>query len=149
LTQTLNRAYDWQLYGLQNESVNNLNKSIADYLTTNGWVASTGPLGNYAQAEWAISFDLLGITNVSKRFVETPGLFIFAARMRLSPEEKEAIMALTQEERKDRYPPLIWPEPPLPNDSLNNGYCPESIVIDPQAWSTIWIDLEDRARGRQ
>jgi len=142
LKQTLEKAFDWQLYGLQNESASDINETMAIYLAEKGWVASTGPLGNFAQAEWAISLDWLGITESSKRFVETPELFIFAARMRLSPEEKEAFMALTQEEKKDRYPPLIWPASPIPNDSLNNGYCPETINIDPTVWSTIWIDMK-------
>ena len=71
-----------------------------NYLAENGWVASTGPMGNMAQAEWAVSFDWLGVTNTAQRFVEIPRLLIFSARMRLSPEDKKALLALPLEERK-------------------------------------------------
>ena len=40
LTQSLDRAFDWQLSGLQNESVADINEIMADYLAENGWVAS-------------------------------------------------------------------------------------------------------------
>lgn len=144
VTQSLDKAFDWQLLGLQHETVTGLNQRVADYLATNGWVASTGPLGNMAQAEWAVSLDWMGVAGVSKRYVETPRLFIFSARMRLLPEEMEALKALPPEERRKRYPPLNWPAPPVPNDSLNRGYCPETTSIDPSGWGTIWIDLEPR-----
>ena len=143
-TQSLDTPFDWQLSGLQKESATDINEKIAGYLAENGWAASTGPLGNLAQAEWAVSFDWLGVTGASKRFVEAPSIYIFSARMRLSPEVKEAFMALPLEERKNRYPALIWPALPVPNDSLNNGRCPKTIDIDPAGWSTIWIDLEGR-----
>ena len=145
LTQSLDKAFDWQLFGLQNKSATEINEIMTAYLAENGWVASTGPLGNMAQAEWAVSFDLLGVTNVSKRYAETPKLYIFSARMRLSPEEKEELQALPPEERKNRYPALYWPAPPVPDDSLNNGLCPKTINIDFTGWSTIWIDFEYRA----
>ena len=142
---SLEKIFDWQLYGLQNETSKHMTESIAHYLAENGWVASIGPLGNFAQVEWAVSFESLGISNQSERFVETPGLFIFSARMRLSPEEKKALLALPPEERKNRYPPLYWPNILVPNDSLNNGLCPETIRVDPTGWNTIWIDFESRA----
>lgn len=138
----LDRGFEWQLYGLQKKPVGEINKIMSDYLAENGWVASIGPLGNMAQAEWAVSLNWMGVTNAAQRFVETPGLYIFSARMRLSPEEKEALLELTPEERKDQYPPLTWPALPVPDDSVNRGLCPKSIKIDPTGWSKIWIDLE-------
>ncbi|MBN1274183.1 MAG: hypothetical protein JXB26_18115 [Candidatus Aminicenantes bacterium] len=140
LMQSLDKAFEWQLWGLQNEPVIDVNEKVADYLAKNGWVASIGHLGNIAQAEWAVSFDWLGVTNTGQRYVEAPKLFMFLARMRLSPEEKEALSALPPEERKNRYPALIWPVLPVPDDSLNNGKCPETINIDPTGWGKIWID---------
>jgi hypothetical protein len=147
-TQSLDKAFHYQLFGLQNESVADIKEIMADYLAENGWVASIGPLGNMAQSEWAVSFNWLGVTDLSKRFVETPRLYIFSARMRLSPEEKKALLALPLEERKNLYPPLNWPASPIPNDSLNNGLCPETIHIDPTSWPKIWIDLEGRVAAK-
>jgi len=149
LMQSIDKEFDWQLFGLHNKSVADINEIMADYLAENGWVASIGPLGNMAQAEWAVSFDWLGMTNAAQRFVVTPSLYIFTARMRLSPVEKEALLALPLEERKNQYPALYWPALPIPNDSLNRGYCPEKISIDPAGWSKIWIDLGGRAMDQQ
>ena len=149
LIQSLDRAFDWQLFGLQNETVTDINKITAVYLAENGWVASIGSLGNLAQSEWAVSFYWLGVTKGAGRFVETPSIYIFSARMRLSPEEKKALLALPLEERKNQYPALHWPAPPVPNDSLNLGLCPKTINIDPTGWSKIWIDLGGRAKAKQ
>jgi len=148
LSQTLANPFEWQLFGLQDEAIADIRTITAGYLAENGWVGSIGPLGNMAQAEWAVSFDWLGITDISKRFVETPKLYIFLARMRLSPEETEALMALPPEERSQRYPPLYWPAPPIPHDSLNTGRCPEVVTIDTAGWGTIWIDLEPRSASK-
>jgi hypothetical protein len=148
-TQSLDKAFDWKLFGLQNKPVTDINEILADYLAENGWVASTGPSGNLAQSEWAVSLEWLGVANTEDRFVETPRLYIFTARMRLSPEEKKALSALPPEKRKNQYPPLNWPAPPVPVDSLNNGNCPETIKIDPAGWSKIRIDLEQRAAAKQ
>jgi hypothetical protein len=139
--QTLDKPFEWQLFGLQNETPVEIKTKLAGFLAENGWVASTGPLGNMAQSEWAVSFKWLGIPEKSKRAVKTPGLYIFCARMRLSPQEQEALLALPLEERRKVYPPLTWPEIPVPNDSLNNGLCPETIRIDPSGWGTVRIDL--------
>jgi hypothetical protein len=144
--QSLARAFDWQLYGIQNESVTDIQEKMADHLARNGWVASTGPLGNFAEAEWAVSLAWLGVADNPPRYVATPGLYIFSARMRLSPQEKEALQALPPEERKNRYPPLYWPAPPVPDETLNNGQCPATITIDPTGWGTIWLDLEKSDR---
>jgi len=149
LTHSLEKAFDWQLFGLQNNSVTDINDLVANYLAENGWVASTGPLGNLAQAEWAVSFDWLEVNIASKRFVETPRLYIYLARMRLSPEENEALLALPLEERKNLFPALIWPALPVPNDSLNNGTSLDTINIDPVGWNTIWMDLDGRAIAKQ
>jgi hypothetical protein len=138
--QSLAMAFDWQLYGLQNESVTDIQEKLSDYLARNGWVASTGPLGNFGQSEWAVSLAWLGLTDTSSRYLATPRMYIFAARMRLSPEEKEAFQALSPEQRKNRYPPLYWPAPPVPDEALNNGQCPATLTIDPTGWGKIWLD---------
>lgn len=139
--QTLDKPFDWQLFGLQNETPTGRRNKLAGYLAENGWVASTGPMGNMAQSEWAVSFKWLGIPEKPKRVAKTPGLYIFSARMRLLPQEQEALLALPLEERKNVYPPLTWPEIPVPNDSLNNGLCPGTIRIDPSGWGTIRVDF--------
>ncbi len=145
MKQSLKKPFEWQLYGLQNEAPKVVQNQLVDFLEENGWVASTGPLGNMAQAEWAVSLEWLGIPDASKRIVKTPRLFIFSARMRLSPEEQEVLLALPLEKRRNVYPPLIWPAVPIPNDSLNNGLCPETLNIDPSDWGIIRIDFEDPA----
>ena len=145
MTVSLNKSFEWQLYGLQNESMTNINEILAEYLAKNGWVSSTGPLGNLAQSEWAVSFDFLGISNTTQRYAETPGLYIFSARMRLSPEEKNVLAALPPDDRKNQFTILSWPISSPPNDSLNNGQCPETISIDQTAWGKICIDLGKEA----
>ncbi len=136
--QSLDKAFVPQLYGLQNESATNVNERMAGYLVENGWVGSIG--GNKAQTEFAVSFDWLGVTLGSERFVETPSQYVYSGR-HFAPEEIEDLLALSLEERKEQYPTLYWPEEPAPNDSLNAGYCPETISFDPTNWGKIWIDL--------
>lgn len=139
--QALDKPFAWQLFGLQNEPPTEMKAKLAGFLAENGWVASTGPLGNMAQSEWAVSFKWLGIQQKSKRVVKTPSLYIFSVRMRLSPLEQEALLALPLEERRNVYPPLTWPGIPVPNDSLNNGLCPETISIDPSGWGIVRVDF--------
>lgn len=142
LKLSLNKKSDYQFYGLQNHSITEIDKMLSNYLAENDWVTSTGYLGNLAQAEWAVSFDLLHVTNKGQRFVKTPGIYIFTARMRLSPEEKEILLALPLEDRKNQYPPLVWSGKQVHNDSLNRGYYPKTIRIDTRKWSNIWIDFK-------
>jgi hypothetical protein len=143
--QSLYKAFVGQLYGLQDKSATVINERIAGYLAENDWVGSIG--GNKAQTEFAVSFDWLGVTIGSERFVEIPSIYIYSGR-HFSPEEIEELMALSLEERKEQYPTLYWPAPPVPNDSLNSGYCPETIRIDPTNWGKIWIDLGGRATAK-
>lgn len=141
MTQSLDKAYDWQLFGLQNETATDIKEKMTGYLEENGWAASIAYLGNMAQSEWAVSFEWLRLTIGLERFVEIPHISIFNARMRLSSEENTALLALPQQERKNLYPALFWPAPPVPNDSLNLGDCPATINIVPTEWGSIWIDL--------
>jgi hypothetical protein len=138
-TQTLAKKFVGQLYGLQNESAATIIERTAGYLAENGWVGSIG--GNKAQTEFAVSFDWLGVIIGSERFVETPSIYIHSGRL-MSPEEIEELSALSLQEREERYPTLYWPVLPVPNDSLNAGYCPETIRYDSTDWGKIWIDLE-------
>jgi hypothetical protein len=139
--QTLDKPFDWQLFGLQNEQPMEMKAKLAGFLAKNGWVASTGPLGYMAQSEWAVSFKWLGMPEKSNRVVKAPPLYIFSARMRLTPQEQEALLALPVEGRRNVYPPLTWPGIPVPNDSLNNGLCPGTIRIDPSGWGTVRVDF--------
>ncbi|MHC4362415.1 MAG: hypothetical protein ACYSTZ_06275 [Planctomycetota bacterium] len=144
--QLLDKAFVGQLYGVQNESATDINEKMTGYLAENGWVGSIG--GNKAQTEFAVSFNWLGVTIGSERFVEIPVLYLYSGR-HFSPEEIEKLRALSLEERKEQYPTLYWPVLPVPNDSLNSGYCPETISFDPTDWGRIWIDLGDRATANQ
>lgn len=145
-TQLLDKALVGQLFGLQNKSATEINESIAGYLAENGWVGSIG--GNKAQTEFAVSFDWLGVTIGSGRFVEIPSIYIYSGRQ-FSPVEIEELMELSLEARKKQYPTLYWPVLPVPNDSLNSGYSPETISFDPTDWGKIWIDLNGRAKAQQ
>jgi hypothetical protein len=143
--QFLDKAYEGQLYGLQNEPATHINKKITGYLKENGWVGSLG--GNRTQTEFAVSFDCLGLTFGTRRFAETPRLFICSGCL-ISPEEIEEFLELSLEEREQQYPTLYWPALPVPNDSLNSGYCPKTISIDPTEWGRIWIDLGNRSKTK-
>lgn len=55
LMYSLEKPFEWKLGGLQNETAKYRTELVADYLSENGWVASTGPLGHFSQAEWAVS----------------------------------------------------------------------------------------------
>jgi hypothetical protein len=81
------------------------------------------------------------MTTGARRFVEIPSIYVFSGR-HFTPEEIEELSALSLEERKEQYPTLYWPVLPVPNDSLNSGYCPETIRFDPRGWGKIWIDLQ-------
>jgi hypothetical protein len=137
--QSLVKAFAGQLYGLQDKSAIDYKKGIDGYLTENGWVASLG--GNKAQTEFAVSFDWLGVTSGSGRFVEMPSIYIHSGRF-MSLEEIEELKDLSLEERKKQYPTLFWPVLPVPDDSVNSGFSPETISVDPTDWGRIWIDLK-------
>ena len=147
-TLLLHKAFQGQLFGLQNEPATDINKKITAYLAQNGWVGSMG--GNKAQTEFAVSFNCLGVSIGSKRFVEIPPLYIYSGR-HFTPEEVEklGLRKLSLEERKKQYPTLYWPVLPVPNDSLNTGYSPKTISFDPSEWGKIWIDLGDLTTAKQ
>lgn len=140
--QLLDEPFAFELWALQNESPDVINAAFAGYLAENGWVANIAPMGHKMQSEFAISFDWLGVSMGSERFVEIPGVHIGAGLMltRNDPEAEE-IMAQSVEEREKRFPSLFWPEGPA-SHPLNGGPCPDTILVEPADFGTIWIDLK-------
>ena len=143
--QTLDKPFDYQLQDLQNKSATEIREELAAYLAENGWVASIAQLGNKRQTEFAVSFDWLGVTDGSKRFVEIPSIYIYSG-MIFSPgdPEIEKLLAMPLEERKKKYATLYWPTENEPNDKVGSGRSPETLSLDSTSWGTIWIDLGDR-----
>ncbi len=137
---SLTQPYSYSLWGVQDQPLDTIHDRMAGYLAENGWVGSIG--GNKAESEFAISFDWLGVAFGSDRFVEIPGIYVNSGCL-VGPDEIEEFLKLSLEERKRQYPTLYWPGPPVPNDSLCSGYCPETISLDSTGWGTIWIDLEE------
>lgn len=141
--QTLNKPFAYELWGLQEESPDVINETLTGYLAENGWVSNIAPMGPKMQSEFAISFDWLGVTMGSKRFVAMPGIHISGGLMLSRDDpEAEAIMAMPVDERKKKYPSLFWPEGSGPDNPLNRGACPDTIRYDPADFGKIWIDLE-------
>jgi hypothetical protein len=142
-TQVLDQPFDFSLWGLQNESPAVINETLAGYLAEHGWSANICAMGPKMQSEFAISFDWLGVTVGSGRFVEIPGVRMGGGLMltRGDPEAEE-IIAMPIEERKKRYPSLLWPEGSGPDHPLNRGNCPDTVRVDPADFGKIWIDLQ-------
>jgi hypothetical protein len=141
-TQSLDRPFDFALWGLQDESPAVIQETLAEYLAENGWAASTASMGELMQSELAVSFDRLGVSAGSERFVEIPSFRIHAGLMitRSDPRAEE-LLALSPEELKERYPPVSWPARAAPADSIGTGDLPETLHVDPADFGKIWIDL--------
>jgi hypothetical protein len=142
LTQSLDKPFDFELWGLQDESPAVIQETLAGYLAENGWAANTASMGNLMQSELAVSFDWLGVTAGSGRFFEIPGVRIAAGPMisRGDPRGEE-LMKRPREEIDRLYPPVSWPaESGLENSLFMRG-CPETISVDPEDFGEIWIDL--------
>jgi hypothetical protein len=95
------------------------------------------------QSEFAISFDWLGVTVGSQRFVEIPGLHISGGLMLVRDDpETETIMAMSVEERKKQYPSLFSPEGSDETHPLNRGPLPDTLLVNPADFGQIWLDLQ-------
>jgi hypothetical protein len=141
-TQSLTKPFAFELWGLQDESADVIQETLARYLDKNGWVANTASMGNLMQSELAVSFDWLGVNTGSGRFVEIPGVRISAGLMiaRGDPRERE-LLALSREELKKLYPSVSWPVKSAPSDSIGMGDLPDTIHVNAADYGKIWIDL--------
>jgi hypothetical protein len=142
LTQTLEKPFAFELWGLQDESPAVIRETLAEYLAENGWAANTASMGNLMQSELVVSFDWLGANTGAGRFVEIPNVRIGAGLMiaRGDPREKE-LLALSREELKKQYPSVSWPAESPPSDSIGRGGLPDTIRVDAADYGRIWIDL--------
>lgn len=149
-TQSLDKPFAYELWGLQNEPPAVIEETLAGYLADNGWAANIAPMGALYQSELVVSFDWLGVDLESGRFVGIPGVRIEAGLMISRDDPRgEEIMAMSPEERRKRYPTLYWPTEPAPNDSIGMGTWPETISTDCANFGKIWIDLESEAAAEQ
>jgi hypothetical protein len=141
-TQTLDKPFAYELWGLQDESPAVIRETLARHLSENGWAANTASMGNLMQSELVVSFDWLGVNVGPGRFVELPSVRVNGGLMiaRGDPREDE-LMALSREEMKRLYPPVVWPAESAPNGSSGAGL-PDTITIDPADFGRIWIDLQ-------
>jgi hypothetical protein len=142
LTQSLDKPFAFELWGLQNESPAVIHETLAGYLAEHGWAANTASMGSLMQSELVVSFDWLNVNIGPGRFVELPGIRIAGGLMisRDDPREEE-LMALSREEIERLYPSVVWPAESVPNDSIGMGGLPDTVRIDPADFGRIWIDL--------
>ena len=141
-TQTLDKPFAPELWGLYEESPAVIRETLAGYLAENGWAANTASTGNVMQSELAVSFDWLGVNIGSERFIEIPSVRVGGGLMlsRGDPREDE-LFALSREEMQRLYPSVSWPRESEPSDSIGMGGLPDTIRIDPADYGKIWIDL--------
>lgn len=142
LTQSLNKPFAYELWGLRDEPPAVIQETLAAYLAKNGWTASMASMGNLMESELAVSFDWLGVDTGTGRYIEIPDVRIGAGLMisRNDPRGKE-LQALTREELIKRYPFVFWPSESPPSDGIGQGGLPDSIRVDPADYGRIWIDL--------
>jgi len=142
LTQSLDKPFAFELWGLQDESPAVIHETLARYLAEHGWAANTASMGNLMESELVVSFDWLGANIGPGRFVELPSVRIAGGLMivRGDPREDE-LMALSREETERLYPSVAWPAESVPNDSIGMGGLPDTMRIDPADFGKIWIDL--------
>ncbi|MFC1530088.1 hypothetical protein ACFL6R_05160 [Gemmatimonadota bacterium] len=141
-TQTLDRPFAYELWGLQNESPTVIQETLARYLAENGWAANIASMGNLMESELAISFEWLGVNPGSERFIKLPGVLVRGGLLisRGDPRADE-LMAMSREEMMRLYPPVFWPAESALHDSMGMGL-PDTIRMDPADFRTIWIDLK-------
>ena len=141
-TQSLDKPFAFELWGLQNETRDVIQETLSAYLVENGWAANLASMGHVYESEIAVSFDWLGVTLGAERFVEIPRVRIGAGLLiSKSDPRAEEIKALSREERERRYPHLSWPLESAPRDSIGMGPLPDTIQIEPEDYGRIWIDL--------
>ncbi len=141
LTQTLDKPYAFELWGLQNEPPAVIQETLARYLAENGWVATTSRR-SLMQTEMVVSFDWLGVNIGPGQIVELPSVRVRGGLMMSRDDPRmEELMALPREEMQRLYPSLSWPAGSAPSDSIGMGGLPDTIRIDPADYGKIWIDL--------
>ena len=142
LTQSLDKPFAFELWGLQAESPAVIQETLAGYLAENGWAANTASMGNLMQSELVVSFDWLGVNTGSGQFVEIPSVRIGGGLMISRGDlREEELLALSREELNRLYPTVSWPAELVPNDSIGMGGLPDTIRIDPADYGKIWVDL--------
>lgn len=141
-TQSLDKPFAFELWGLRDEPPAVIRETLTGYLAENGWASNLASMGNLMESELAVSFDWLGIDTGSGRYVEIPDVRIGAGLMisRNDPRGKE-LMELSREELEKRYPFVSWPSDSPARDGLGQGELPDSIRVDPADYGQIWIDL--------
>lgn len=142
LTQTLDKPYAFELWGLHNESPTVIRETLARYLAENGWAANCATIGELMQSELAVSFDWLGVNSGSVQFVELPSVRLRGGLMmsRVDPRA-EGLFAMPREELERLYPSVSWPAESAPRDSIGMGGLPDTLRIDPADYGKIWVDL--------
>ncbi len=145
-TQTLDKPFAPELWGLYEEPPAVIRETLAGYLAENGWTANTASTGNVMQSELAVSFDWLGVNIGSERFFEIPSVRVGGGLLisRGDPREDE-LFALPREELERLYPSVSWPHEWEPSDSIGMGGLPDTIRINPADYGKIWIDLGGNA----
>ena len=142
-TQSLDKPFAFELWGLRNETQDVIQEALSTYLAENGWAANLASMGHVYESEVALSFDWLGVTLGTGRFVEIPSVRIGGGLLISKGDPRaEEIKALSREERERRYPRLSWPLESAPRDSIGMGPLPDTIHMDPADYGRIWIDLE-------
>jgi hypothetical protein len=141
-TQSLERPFAHELWGLRDQPPAVIRETLARYLAENGWAANTASMGNLMESELAVSFDWLGVNTGSEPFVELPGIRVSAGLMIARDDPRgEELLALPREELRRRYPNVFWPAESPPSDSIGMGGLPDTIRVDPADYGRIWIDL--------
>jgi len=142
-TQALAAPFEFELWGLHDESPDAIRDALARYLAENGWVANTASMGELMQSELAVSLNWLGVSAGAERFVELPGFRIAGGLMISRDDPREAeLRALSREEIVKRYPSVAWPAQAPPGDSIGTGgELPQTIRPDPEDYGTVWVDL--------
>lgn len=142
LTQTLDRPFVYEFWGLLHEEPQVIREALAAYLDEHGWTANTASIGNLMESEFAISFEWLGVDAESARYIEIPSLRMGGGLL-ISREDPRAeeILAMPREELSRLYPPMSWPGGSARSDSIGMGPLPDTIRIDPADYGRIWIDL--------
>jgi hypothetical protein len=141
-TQSLDKPFDHELWGLQDEPPEIIRETLARYLAEHGWVA-TSSRRSLMQSEWAISFAWLGVDAEREQLVEIPNLRIRGGLMMSRDDPRtEELLAMSREELESLYPSVSWPTESPPSDSIGmGGGLPDSIRIDPADFGRIWVDL--------
>jgi hypothetical protein len=143
LTQSLDKPFAFELWGLHNEPPDVIRDTLARYLAENGWAANTASVGNLMESELAISFEWLGVNAESAGFVEIPSVRLGAGLIASRDDPRlEEFLAMSVEERTRLYPTVAWPTAFPPRDSISMGRgLPDTICVDHADFGEIWIDL--------